>query len=119
MKTKEEIYNDKIAYWFKGQIGSSDIKEDVLDAMEEYAAQFQTPEQQTPPVDIGSDELKKDAIENIETEMLSLAVNDYKPRMALLQAIDQIKRLAPQHPIEKKYVEDKIKNYTHDIHWIF
>lgn len=36
----EEIYNDKVAHWFNGQIGSSDIKEDVLEAMYEYASQF-------------------------------------------------------------------------------
>ena len=35
--TKEEIYLDKVAYWFNGQIGSADIMEDVLEAMEQYA----------------------------------------------------------------------------------
>jgi len=40
------------------------------------------------------DELAKDVIENIEVGIKSLAINDHKPRMALLQSIDQIKRLA-------------------------
>jgi hypothetical protein len=42
-KTKEEIYNDKVAYWFSGQIGSADIREDVLEAMSEYASECTAP----------------------------------------------------------------------------
>lgn len=33
----EAIYNDKVAHWFAGQIGSADIKEDVIEAMQAYA----------------------------------------------------------------------------------